>query len=487
MQFGLQGLIQVINRLTLLFLLLCVTYTQANALLNEQERAFLASTPRIVLGVGESFEPFVIKNLDGTYSGYDIQIAQLISKHTGLQIDFEMGTWKDIQEKAKRKEVDGLLTAIFNEERAEYFVPSHPYFAATSLIVVKNGNPKGIKKPADVNGKRVAMQSGNVLFESVLAAVSSNVEIVYFDHIHEIISAVVSGEADFCILDETAPYVAKKAGLADFIEVAFPVGKPENLHVLVRNDQPELQSIINKGISLIKEEQMLQIRDQWFGLPKESIDWSFVFKIVLSMTIVLVIVLYWSYTLKVARGRAESALAALEAKDKELEAANKILAQLSITDPLTHLFNREKLNQVLDQELTRALRYGNTFGIVMIDVDHFKRVNDQYGHPTGDAVLIEIADILRTNTRSVDVVGRWGGEEFLIVCPQLDQEALILMAQKLRRLVEMHHFPSVDSQTASFGVSIYRQEDTSENIIARADKALYVAKEKGRNQVQTCF
>lgn len=474
----------ILNQLCLLIMVIWGCNVHAAPLLTEREQAFLAANPRVVLGVGESFEPFVIKNLDGTYSGYDIQIARLISKHTGLEIDFEMGTWKEIQERAKRREVDGLLTAIFNEERAAHFVPSFPYFSTTSLIVVKKGNPEEITDSADIEGKKVAMQRGNVLFEGVLNAITNNVDIVYFDHIHEIISAVASGHADLCILDETTPYIAKKTGLEDYIEVAFAVGKPENIHILIRKDQPELQSIINKGLSLIKEEQMLEIRNQWFSLPEKSINWPFLIKIVLSMTALLGIVLYWSYTLKVARGRAEAALAELEKKDRELEAANRILSQLSITDPLTHLYNREKLNKVLDQELNRASRYGTPFGVIMADVDHFKKVNDEYGHPVGDSVLIEIAHILQANTRSVDIVGRWGGEEFLIISPQIGHSELTSMAEKLRALIEQHTFPTAESQTASFGITIYLPDDSAEQMITRADQALYLSKGKGRNQVQ---
>lgn len=471
------------NVLLLICSILFNSHLHANVVLNETEKAFLLANPKVVLGVGKSFEPFVIKNLDGTFSGYDIEIARLVSKHTGLQIDFEMGTWNDIQKKAQRREVDGLLTAVFNEERAEYFVPSHPYFSATSLVIVKKDNPKQIREPANIEGKKIAMQRGNVLFESILKSLNRKVDVLYFDHIHEVISAVVSEQADFCILDETAPYVAKNAGLADLIEVAFPVGKPENIHILVRNDKPELHSIINKGLSLIKEEEKLALRDQWFGLPKTSIDWPLVIKIVLSMTAVLSIVLYWNYTLKVARRRAEVALAALEQKDKELEAANRILAQLSITDPLTHLCNREKLNQSLDHELNRFNRYGSSFGLIMIDIDYFKQVNDEHGHPVGDSVLVEIANILQSNTRSVDVVGRWGGEEFLIICPQLECDDLLLVAEKLRRLIENHKFPIIGSKTASFGIAVYKQGDDAQALISRADQALYLSKENGRNQV----
>ena len=108
----------------------------------------------------------------------------------------------------------------------------------------------------------------------------------------------------------------------------------------------------------------------------------------------------------------------LEALVRELDEKNQALEILSVTDRLTGLANRRKLEATLQSEILRARRYGKIFSVIMLDVDRFKSVNDTFGHPTGDAVLEQLADILRTNSRETDIVGRWGGEEFLIVCPE---------------------------------------------------------------------
>lgn len=457
--------------------------TVVQSLLSPEEIKYLSENPKITLGVGASFDPFVIQNKDGTFSGHDIQIAELISNHTGIQIDYEMDTWKDIQVRAESKDIDGLLTAIFTDERAEYFVPSDSYLSMTSLVLVRKGNPKQINSPSDIAGKRVAMQRGNVLFEKILNDITDDVNVIYFDHIYELVTAVVGGRADLSILDETAPYVAKKTGLIDYIEVAFPVGEPMGLHFLLRKDQPELQSIINKGLASIRAEDKIKIRDQWFGMPQEPVDWPLIIKISLLTAVVFSVLIYWSLTLRAARRKAEFALAELAQKDEELEAANRVLAELSVTDHLTHIYNREKLDAVLDKELLRASRYESGLGLIMIDVDLFKQVNDTYGHQVGDNVLIDISRLLNLNIRRIDTLGRWGGEEFLIICPGIGRSGLIAMAEKLRAEVDEFKFPVVGHKTASFGVAIYKQGDTSEQIISRADKALYNSKEMGRNRV----
>lgn len=174
-------------------------------------------------------------------------------------------------------------------------------------------------------------------------------------------------------------------------------------------------------------------------------------------------------------------------RTKELEATNKELKHLSITDKLTNLYNRNKIDIVIDAEIERSKRYSQSFGLMMIDIDFFKSVNDEHGHQVGDLVLVEFSELLLKNIRSYDVLGRWGGEEFLIVCPQTNLEDTVKFAQKLRMLVDNYEFSVVKNKTASFGVTIYSANQTIKNLIANVDKALYEAKNNGRNQVKVAL
>lgn len=180
---------------------------------------------------------------------------------------------------------------------------------------------------------------------------------------------------------------------------------------------------------------------------------------------------------------ATAALAQVKAAQEALIEKNKQLEQLTITDRLTGINNRLKLDQVLEEELHRSQRYGSGFALVLVDIDHFKAVNDTHGHQVGDQVLIEIAHLLAEETRNVDVVGRWGGEEFLVVCPDTDINGAMDLAEKLRQSVGEHRFPVVERMTASFGVAGARPGDSIHLMIARADVALYRSKEAGRNRV----
>lgn len=171
-------------------------------------------------------------------------------------------------------------------------------------------------------------------------------------------------------------------------------------------------------------------------------------------------------------------------RTKELEEKNQELHKLSITDNLTKLFNRNKLDEVLLQESNRANRFNHTFGVIIIDIDYFKSTNDKHGHLIGDMILKEFSDIIKTNSRKTDIVGRWGGEEFLIICAETNSDGIFTFAKHLREDIEKFSFSLNEQKTASFGVSIYKKNEDIKALIKRADDALYKAKENGRNRVE---
>lgn len=162
--------------------------------------------------------------------------------------------------------------------------------------------------------------------------------------------------------------------------------------------------------------------------------------------------------------------------------AKKRLEVISVTDKLTGIFNRRKLDEILHLEIEKAKRYDKTLSLIIIDIDHFKRVNDTYGHQTGDSVLRSVSQILQTNIRKIDFLGRFGGEEFLIICPETDKEGAMSLAEDMRKRIEEYEFPTVKHVTISLGVSTYGSGDDEESLIKRCDAALYQAKGEGRNQ-----
>ena len=166
-----------------------------------------------------------------------------------------------------------------------------------------------------------------------------------------------------------------------------------------------------------------------------------------------------------------------------LETENLKLTRMSRIDSLTGLFNRDFFNRILNSEYSRFERYGDRFSLIMLDIDHFKKVNDTYGHQQGDTVLIALADTLKNNTRKTDSVGRWGGEEFLILCAATSADEAATLAEKLRKFIESMSFEMGFIITASFGVAEIRKGYTVKSLISETDTLLYESKHCGRNRV----
>ncbi|MBE0514134.1 sensor domain-containing diguanylate cyclase [Sulfurimonas sp.] len=162
----------------------------------------------------------------------------------------------------------------------------------------------------------------------------------------------------------------------------------------------------------------------------------------------------------------------------------KNLEKLATTDKLTCIYNRHKFDEIFKTEVERASRYKTPLTLIMFDIDHFKYVNDNHGHGTGDEVLQGVVNIVKKNIRDADIFARWGGEEFVILSPQTDSKSATALTEKLRKTIESYSFVKDLTITCSFGIAFYEDKDSTETLIKRADAALYRAKNQGRNRVE---
>jgi diguanylate cyclase (GGDEF)-like protein len=168
---------------------------------------------------------------------------------------------------------------------------------------------------------------------------------------------------------------------------------------------------------------------------------------------------------------------------EELKRLNEQLERQATTDPLTGILNRLKFNNTLNAEIQRSKRYAFPLSLIMFDIDHFKNVNDSWGHHMGDEVLREIVGLVKENIRVHDVFARWGGEEFMILATNTGQANARLLAEHLRLMIGRHHIQGVGRVTCSFGVA-QLMRDTQDQLTQRVDRALYQAKAHGRDRVE---
>lgn len=176
------------------------------------------------------------------------------------------------------------------------------------------------------------------------------------------------------------------------------------------------------------------------------------------------------------------ARADLAERNEQLLAQSVKLEALATHDALTGLYNRHKFNELITMELESAKRYDRPFSLIVVDIDHFKRVNDTLGHEAGDQVLVAVATLLHESVRVVDSLARWGGEEFVALLPEVAAGGATKLAERLRRTVKERMFAG--GVTVSCGVAEHRPPESPDGLFARADSALYRAKERGRDRVE---
>jgi two-component system cell cycle response regulator len=168
---------------------------------------------------------------------------------------------------------------------------------------------------------------------------------------------------------------------------------------------------------------------------------------------------------------------------QELEESKRELEKMAVTDGLTDIFNHKHVHKLLEDHVEAAKERQHSLSVIMLDIDHFKWVNDAYGHQTGDKVLVKIAAVIKASTRKNDILGRYGGEEFLIILPETDKEQAGKVAEQLRSQIEGLSFTNGLKVTVSGGIAELDGESAM-NLVSRADSLLYEAKRNGRNRIQ---
>lgn len=262
------------------------------------------------------------------------------------------------------------------------------------------------------------------------------------------------------------------------IKVAGLLGFDLQLSMATRADQPLLGFVIAKALDAIGRSEIDRIVSRWLSAQYQPApDATWLWLVLVPAALVMLGLYLWNDWLrKVNRALAEA--------QAELAEKSQALERLSVTDSLTQLSNRRKLDEMLNRSVELSRRNARPLALIMLDLDHFKATNDSYGHQIGDQVLRRVAALIREQCRTTDLPGRWGGEEFLIVCPETEIGAASVLAERLRVRVDACRFDPVQHQTISLGLAEFTAGDTPDSLLVRADAGLYEAKRLGRNRVE---
>jgi len=445
--------------------------------LTQEEKRLLKGMGNIRMCAHPGLLPFDGVDSQGRHTGIVADIMGMVSERIGVPITLvPTGSWEESLQVVGNGTCDILSCVHKSPGNVDPLVYSEPYFDSVSVIVARDGEPY-IQDMKVLSGKKAAVVQGNPITQ-YLRENFPQVTIQPMPDLEQALKAVSTGKADVAIDSlQMVSYRIHEQGLYD-LKIAGQTPYKDFLRIGISNRSSELKPILDKALDSISSQDISRITREWLSIRYEhGFNTGLLWKILIGVALVIALVMYWNR--KLSRLNRELALAHEDLGRKSTE-----LEKLSETDRLTGLTNRMKLEEILEQECRRSSRSRTALSVIMLDVDHFKAINDTYGHHAGDQVLRDLADILEAHVRSIDTVGRWGGEEFLIICPGTTVSGARTLAEKLRKSLEVHDFPVVGNCTCSLGISAYQWDDQAEDIVIRADQAMYRAKEKGRNRVE---
>lgn len=425
------------------------------------QREWIAKHPQVYFTGNPNWLPYETF-VDGEYIGVVNEHLKLIEEYTGLKfIKIPTTHWSESIDFAKKKYVD-----VLSETKSSLLKDKLTFtksYLSSPIVMIMNKSESYKDSIDDIVDKKIAViqEYGYV---SEIRKNYPNLDYYIVDNIQDGLLSVENGEADvlLCALPQ-ASYWMNKHGLQN-IRIVGKTRFMASLAFGVRSDYQVLVQILNEAILKIPQTKQQDILTSWTKVKyNQKIDYTMLW-IILAITTSIIIILV--------------------IRHRSLHEHNKELTYLSETDHLTKICNRSKLNKLLEDQIKLFKRYKNTFGIIIVDIDFFKSVNDEHGHNIGDIVLVEFAQVLKDNIRDVDFIGRWGGEEFLIICPRIDEIGIKKVAQKLHKVIIGYDFSIVGTKTASFGATVCTKEISIKQLIKNADIALYKVKESGRNGIK---
>lgn len=432
--------------------------------LSPEEKTYVEHVKAVKMCVDPDWAPFERINAQGQHEGIAADLVQLVAQRVGLSIElYPTTTWEEslAASKAGRCQLMSFLNR--SPARDAWLIFTDPIFFDPNIIITREEHPH-IDHLQGVQGKSVALPRGTMVEERIRKDYPG-LRVVTTASEAEAMTLVSERKADMTVRSLiVAAYAIKKEGLFN-LKVAGQMPEYTNqLRIGVIQQEPVLRNILDKGVQSITPQERESVVNRHVAIQVHNgIDYGLVWQGGLLGAVVVLVVLYWN---------------------RKLSALNKRLEQLSVTDKLTGLFNRQKLDVKLEMEFLRARRSDAPLSVIILDLDHFKNVNDTWGHQVGDQVLICTAQLLTARLRQTDCAGRWGGEEFMVICPDTDLEGARALAETLRQAIEAQTFPTAGHRTASFGVACCTVGDQVKTLVSRADEALYKAKHLGRNRVE---
>jgi diguanylate cyclase (GGDEF)-like protein len=428
------------------------------------EKAYLAEKKEITMCVDPDWEPFEIIDKEGKHVGIAADLIALVGERLNTPIRLiPTATWQETLERSKSGQCDILSFVNQTPEREKWLVFTQPLLVDPNILITREEHPF-VANLNGLDGESVVLPSGTAMLER-FSKDFPNLKMIPVVSEADAMAMVSEKKADMTVRSLiVAAYVIKKEGWFNLKISGQPAGYENRLRIGVLKDRPILRDILDKGIATITPIERETIINKHTGLVvNEGIDHETILKY-LTFLVLIALIFMWRFF--------------------ELKRYSKKLREISITDKLTTLYNRLKIDEELKEEYNRVNRYENyQCSVMMIDIDYFKAINDTFGHQKGDEILKKLSSTMKMNFRNTDSIGRWGGEEFIIMLPNTSVEEAYISAEKLRTSVQENVFTEKGAVTVSIGVGSFLLNESVDELLSRIDAALYDAKNKGRNRV----
>ena len=437
--------------------------------LSEEEKRITDKTANLRLCIDPNWLPFDGLSSSGNHIGVSADLMKLISQRLGITFTLvKTNTWSETTQLYQQQKCDLVTTITPTKERSQYLNFTQPLFSSPLVLATRLD--------------QFFLSDINSVTHKLHAVVKDTAAIPFLKSRYPGIKLleVESDQEGLKLLSEEKVFgfigslevIAHQVNINKHLNIKVSSTLPDNysLAIGVRKDWPEWVPILNKAIHSIDETERQQIYNRWVGIQYESaLDYR-PFVSVVAVVAALGFLLIYRYRV-------------ISSYNNKLRILNEQLAQQATTDQLTNLPNRYLLVQEMRKEIAAAKRYKDPFSIVLFDIDLFKQINDQFGHQKGDEVLQEVSLIMNSLCREIDILGRWGGEEFLLLCPRTEMSGALQLANKIRLNIQKHYWQADTKITLSAGVAEYSQGEDYHALLKRVDDVLYIAKNQGRNTV----
>ena len=450
--------------------------------LTTHEKEWIHFHPEVEVAMHFNEKAIAFSHDDYKYSETTKKVFNYLSAQTNLNFDFKANlTSQQTTERFNQGKLHIIPTVVSKPTNLKNYLLTPSYLEFPVVIATL----KGENYIADLNkiGQKTLAIKNDPSITTLFKKHYPNLNPIYLDTAFQGIEAVKNKHV-YGYIDHL-PNISKQIQSIEHNSIQISGELPFNIKVrmAIHKTMPELHAIISKAIDAMDIEARENLTKSWSPIEYTTKTNYYQIGLYLSPALLAIIfVLFYSRKMQRLNKNLIKANAALVDTQKTLEANQARLEVLSVTDFLTGAYNRQHIEQVLKNEINRADRYKTTFSVLLIDLDNFKHINDTYGHLVGDDALKATYNSINEQIRKSDTIGRWGGEEFIVICPETDLMHAVLLAHKIIDKPTTLESAQNQTQTVSIGVAEFATSETPSTLIERADQKLYEAKKTGKNR-----